>query len=193
MEISSGVSHLSAHHSYKAGREAVEKALKTLGRDADFLFIFDTPDYDHNQVLKGIQSITGTIPSAGCSTAGIIVSNKIHTNSSVAVMAFHFKTTSVYVEYETGTSATSLQLAENLSKKILSHFTENVKKDYHPVMFLFNDNRLNNGLITSILSNTVSPLSPAIGSGVHGAGYCGPYVDYEIKDRSVVSVLFKAN
>lgn len=192
MEISTGVSNLDSSLSYQAGQEAAEKALKTFGGKADFLFIFDTPEHDHDQVLRGIKSITGNTPSAGCPAGGIIVSNKVYTKSAVAIMAFHFLSTSIYVEYESGTSTKSSELAENLSTKLLSHFTQDERKDYYPVLFLFNDNRLNNGIITSTLSNTVSPLCPVIGAGVQGFDYCGPYLNYEIKNYSVVSILFQS-
>ena len=192
MKISIGTSHLQNRQSYHAGQEAAEKAIQALGKSPNFLFIFDTPDHDHFQMLEGIKSIAGTVTSAGFPAGGVIEYSSIYTSKTVAVMAFYFENARIFVEYNTGAAGASKETAEYLSKKILSRLMRDDSDGYFPILFLFGDNRINNGKIIHNLSDTLSPLCPIIGAGVNGLEFCGPYADYQIRDYSAVSVLFQS-
>jgi hypothetical protein len=68
-----GVGESKEKDSFTAGTEAARAALAQAGIDkADFVLLFASADYDQEELLKGVRSVTGNTPLSGCSGEGII-------------------------------------------------------------------------------------------------------------------------
>jgi hypothetical protein len=57
---------------FECGRSAAYSALDELGTSAspDLVIVFASPQQSHEEVLKGVRSVTGNAPLIGCSSAG---------------------------------------------------------------------------------------------------------------------------
>jgi len=76
-------------NSLKAGKLAAQEAIKELqGKKASIIIVFSSPRKDHSGLLKGIQSMTGSVPMVGGTTAGE-VSNHGYSKGSVVIMAIY--------------------------------------------------------------------------------------------------------
>ena len=91
---------------------------------------------------------------------------------------------------ETGTFATSIEIAERLSRKVLADIAGERDHQKFILSTLLIDNRINSSLIVNKLSDTISSLSPVIGSSVHGLGYGGPFMNFNVCGHSIICTLF---
>ncbi|MCK4546674.1 MAG: FIST C-terminal domain-containing protein [Candidatus Eisenbacteria sp.] len=68
-----GVGTSTAVDSLEAGTRAAEQAVADLGdAPCDFVIVYGGMGYDHPQLLRGVRSVTGDAPLAGCSTQGVV-------------------------------------------------------------------------------------------------------------------------
>ncbi|MEA2517377.1 MAG: hypothetical protein QOG16_1215 [Actinomycetota bacterium] len=79
-----GVGRSADKESYTAGSSAATNALR--GRDASLMIVFASDDYDLEELLRGINDVSGDRPLIGCSTAGEIATDGPD-DSSVVVTA----------------------------------------------------------------------------------------------------------
>ncbi len=70
---------------WECGREAARAALAQIGLSGppDLVIAFASPWYHHEEVLKGIRSVTGHAPLLGCSSAGEFTERGVLTQSVV--------------------------------------------------------------------------------------------------------------
>lgn len=74
MSISSGVGISKGPDSFEAGKEAANIASNKSGKgDIVLVIAFASIKFDQQEVIKGIRSVTGSAPLAGCSDAGEII------------------------------------------------------------------------------------------------------------------------
>lgn len=86
-KIHAGVGLSYASDSFQAGKNAVTDALERInGQIPQILIVFGAMRFDHRELLRGIQSVTGDIPLVGGTTAGEISTQGFSTDS-VVVMA----------------------------------------------------------------------------------------------------------
>jgi hypothetical protein len=87
MSIFASVGHAAGGNPAAVGADAYQNALKGLGDQRPTLaFVFSSVAYEQETMLKGVQSVAGSVPIVGCSTAGEIVTDGPLETSSVAVM-----------------------------------------------------------------------------------------------------------
>lgn len=70
--------------SFTAGKEAAKEACSHLKESPDILFVFISPIFEQEEVIRGIRSVTKDSLLVGCSSVGSITSNGYFT-SAVAV------------------------------------------------------------------------------------------------------------
>lgn len=191
--INLGMSYRSKEESFLAGQEAVQMALDNLQGSANFLYIATTGDYNHSEVLRGIQSIAGDIPSAGGPTEGILYNEGLKTEQMVAVMAFQFRDVQAVIEWEEAQDVKSSgKIGEALASKISSHVISSDLESTFPVLLMIADGHLCCDIVLRSITNTLGPLVSVIGGSLYSA-ICGPFVNYTIPDKpAVLGVLFQA-
>lgn len=73
MELLVGIGNSTQVDGYTAGLEAAGKVKKQLGNKLpNFIFVFTTIGYEHEDVLEAITEIFGDIPMSGSTFEGII-------------------------------------------------------------------------------------------------------------------------
>ena len=87
MTLLAAVGHALALDGREAGMQATHQALNGLGNAPPFLgLVIASYQYDAQQVLNGVASLTGTMPLAGFSTSAGITSQGIHPHSVVVAL-----------------------------------------------------------------------------------------------------------
>lgn len=96
-DISTGIGRSDKEESFEAGREAALDAVNEISGEPEILFVFAAREYDCNELLKGVYSVSGTIPMIGGTTAGELSTKGFSTNT-VVVLALN----SDSLEFTTG-------------------------------------------------------------------------------------------
>lgn len=87
MSLTASVAHSDTNDAYRAGANAAQAALTSLGLPrADLAIVFSTSLYEQEKVIAGVRSVTGDALLVGSSTAGEITTRGPIRDHSVAVM-----------------------------------------------------------------------------------------------------------
>ncbi len=69
---------------WESGQDAARAALAGIGAASpDLVIVFISPEYDYQEALKGILSLTGGAPLIGCSSAGEFTERGVQSQSVV--------------------------------------------------------------------------------------------------------------
>ncbi len=119
-DISTGIGRSDKEESFEAGKEAALEAVNEISGDPKILFVFAAREYDRNELLKGVCSVSGTIPMIGGTTAGELSTKGFSTNS-VVVLALNSNslefTTGIGVDMGADELQCGKSLVADLSKK----------------------------------------------------------------------------
>ncbi len=119
--IEAGVGVSTAKDASTAGKEAVERALRHLGKSPSCMLIFASPIYQQKELLNTITSITKDIPFIGGTTAGEISTWGV-SDDSVVILALHSSSLSFSLGIEQHLRKNEFkagrQLALSLRKKL---------------------------------------------------------------------------
>lgn len=163
MSIQVGIGFSQNPNAAKAAQEAAEEAyLKLKEARIDLAIIFSTVDYAPTEILPIAHRILDKTKVVGCSTAGIILPDKI-AESGVGIIAIN----SDYTRFETG-FIPSLELQDlhqvglTLAKNSITDFSEEHRKFF----FCFFHGQLKNmaGMITGIKDHLGASF-PVYGAG----------------------------
>lgn len=86
MSIKAGTGTSKNSDAAKAGREAVELAIKKMGGKPDFILVYASVAYDQKKMLAGVNEAAQGATVVGCSDAGEITEHGV-TSNQVAAMA----------------------------------------------------------------------------------------------------------
>ena len=188
-----GISHISPNNSFAAGVEAASAVLENSNGNPKLLFILNTPEYNMDELLSGITSITGDIPNFGCTADGILTKYGFFDKNSVSIMALQTDNPDLFFEYQTGQPQESGKIGKEFAEKFIPYLVNtNNQNDYWAIIVLI-DNNLDYNLVTKNINNVIGPLCPIIGTCVHGLAYKGPYINGQIRPQSVVGVLLRSS
>jgi hypothetical protein len=70
---------------FKAGTQAAQRAISQLSTAADIIWAFGSCHYDQQQLLDGINSVSGGVPLLGCTTDGEICTSGLSSDSLVVM------------------------------------------------------------------------------------------------------------
>jgi len=112
-----GVSH--TPDSFRSGEEAALACLNQMGGiRPDLLFVFGSIRFDQSLLLKGITSVTGSVPLVGCSTAGEILPDGPH-RRSVVVMSIQSDAIRIATGVGLHLDADSRQAGRDAARQVL--------------------------------------------------------------------------
>jgi len=120
MKTGVGISHGANAHA--VGEEAAQEALSDFGGvEASLIIVFASVEYDQEDVIRGVRSVTGDAPLVGSSTAGEITTRGPADRHSVAVMAISSNTVKFYTgvgeNIKDDATAAGRQVADRVKEK----------------------------------------------------------------------------
>ncbi len=122
--------------SYDAGVIAASKAIEQIKcKNCDFVFMFGTAGHDHNELIKGAQSILGNIPLTGCSADGIITDRGPNEELfGVGLMVFKSDKIKFFNAVSHNLKEDSLKAGEEIGTQLSNNPLDNAKS-----LFIFPD------------------------------------------------------
>ncbi len=164
MELKVGVGSSFNNDSYKAGKEAVAKAISALGKSApDMVLVFSSIRYDHKKLLKGIREETKTSLLIGCTTGGEITSEGPQ-KGSVVTVCIKLKKGEISLAKMEGISKSPRKAGE----KWASHLLKNISNNDKGTIFAFPDGL--SGNMTEIVRGIYDAIKPTMDLVGGGAG-----------------------
>jgi hypothetical protein len=138
MATKAGVGESKERDAFAAGVEAARAACAQAGiNKCDFVLLFASADYNHQELLRGVRSVTGSAPLSGCSGEGIITqrgpsgegtftqSGLVKGQSSAGVMVFSSDKIRFFNCFSQGLKENSEKAGEELGRKIREYKPEN--------------------------------------------------------------------
>jgi hypothetical protein len=164
MGLEVGVGWSKNDDSFKAGKEACEKALKALGSTSpDLIFLFSSIRYEHKKLLKGVREVAKDSPLVGCTTGGEICSEGPQ-RGSVVLTALKSKQAKIF-------TAKVERISKNLRKageEFGSILTKNIPPEIGGTIFVFPDGL--SGNMTELIRGIYDSIHPTIDLVGGGAG-----------------------
>jgi hypothetical protein len=193
MDTKVGVGESKNSDAFAAGAEAARAALNQCGvNTCDFVLLFATADYDHEQLLKGVRSVTGNAPLSGCSASGVITqsgpagegyytsSGFIKGESIVGLMAFASERIKFQNYIVHGLIEDSYKAGEELAEKI------NSQSDAPKLLIMFPDGLAVNA--SALFSSLEKKLKkPLLFSGGCSSESINKFITYQFFNDRVFS------
>lgn len=110
--------------SYLAGKEAAEMAIKECGKEPTFGLVFVSERYDHEKLVKGLDTIFKDVPYCGCTGLGEVTKRGTSHNSCV-VMAL----SSRYIHVGIGTGENVYKKPKDAIKRASNEALSKIKLD----------------------------------------------------------------
>ena len=187
-----GVGSSSVADSYKAGKEAAEKAAKVLkGEKGDFALIFTVAKYKQEEALRGINEVLGDIPKGGCCGTGVLTQEEGMKSDSVAVLVGKSDELSVTFGIGEGVSKNPAAAGEALARSLSS-----AKMDLNSVLIALPDGITGN--CVSVVRGIFNILGSRIRYSGGGAGdnlrfvETFQFIDHQVLKDAVVGALFSS-
>lgn len=117
--IKAGVSISKNKDTIKAGHEACKQALADAGGSANLIIVFSSVAHNQEDVLRGVRSVSKSIPLVGCSDAGEIT-NQGPTTGSIAVMALNADTIQCNLGAGTGADKDSFAAGKKAAQAVMA-------------------------------------------------------------------------
>lgn len=177
--------------SFEAGVKIIEDFINDFQSPVSFIYLLVTPDHDTSKVLEGIYSlIPSGIPLFGTKADGIALSDGLHQSSYVAIMCFYSSNIKFYMKSEQLSKTNDLETCvEDFTVEIANQILDCKAKRENTLLLLFNDNRVNNDVVSKKVFEVLNPLCKILGGVVHGYEFDGPIVNNQIIDESILGCL----
>lgn len=164
MVLEVGVGWSKNDDSFKAGKEASEKALFSLGNSfPDLLFLFSSIRYEHKKLLRGVRDVIKDSPLVGCTTGGEICSEGPQ-KGSVVLTALKSKGAKIITGKVEKISKDLRKAGEDFG----SILTEDVPPEKGGIIFVFPDGL--SGNMTELIRGIYDSVHPTIDLVGGGAG-----------------------
>ena len=140
MQLSIGIGNSSKTDGYDAGLEAANSVKEQLGKDdPDFVFVFSTIGYEHQDIIDAVVEILGEIPLSGVTFEGVI-GREFADESMYAVQIVGFKSNTIqFFNFQSSDAVNEpLQAGELIGKNVAS-----VTQKGNRILFLFPDFKAN--------------------------------------------------
>jgi hypothetical protein len=187
MQLSIGVGNSSKIDGYAAGLEAAGTVKEQLGDDSpDFVFVFSTIGYEHQDILDAVAEKLGDVPMSGATFEGII-GREFVDESMYAVQIVGLKSNTIHFYNIQSTNAVEqpLQAGEDIGRQV-----EKVAQDGKRVLFLFPDFKTN---ITSLFEGIEKHCKLPFIGGASGDNLkfqqCFQFHDGEVMENACCAVL----
>lgn len=164
MILEIGVGWSKNDDSFKAGREASEKAIFSLGDSSpDLVFVFSSIRYEHKKLLKGVRDVIKDAPLVGCTTGGEICSEGPQ-KGSVVLTALKSKGAKIFTTKVEKISKDLRKAGEDFG----SILTKDVPPETGGTIFVFPDGL--SGNMTELIRGIYDSVHPTIDLVGGGAG-----------------------
>ncbi len=125
--MKAGVGIGSGDDSHKAGVEAALQAKEELGEEAKLAIVLSSVEYNQEEMLEGVRSITGDTLLVGSSTAGEITTNGPADRHSVVVMLISSDTVSFWAGIGEGIAEGAVEAGRKVADSVKVQATEELK------------------------------------------------------------------
>lgn len=164
MILEIGVGWSKNDDSFKAGREASEKAIFSLGNSSpDLVFVFSSIRYEHKKLLKGVRDVIKDAPLVGCTTGGEICPEGPQ-KGSVVLTALKSKGAKIFTTKVEKISKDLRKAGEDFG----SILTKDVPPETGGTIFVFPDGL--SGNMTALIRGIYDSVHPTIDLVGGGAG-----------------------
>jgi len=140
MQLSIGIGNSSKIDGYEAGFEAASIVKEQLiGDSPDFVFVFSSIGYEHQDILDAVAEVLGDMPQSGATFGGII-GREFVDESMYAVQIAGLKSNTIqFYNFKSANAVNQpFQAGENIGQRVAA-----VAQDGNRVLFLFPDFRTN--------------------------------------------------